>query len=860
MTVVTVRTLPIRVDPVAGESIQSWLRMLAHRNEVTWSQIVRAVGLHQRRGDGTRTPWAQRLHPHEVTAVAHATAVEPAVLHAMTLAVFDGIGISTGRRPTRPDYGALHGLRNRSRYCPRCLDDSGGRWQLRWHLGYSFVCVRHGVLLDDTCPGCGHPPQPGHPTALAIPQPLHCEHRIRRDGATTVCRTDLRAGHLTPAGPTEPMLTAQRIIDEVIDRGQARFGIYAAKPATAHTALADLRLLATRIHRQHTRPGDGAAETATETTATSGPAAPAGAPVSSAWHTAVALTAAVEVLAAADPAQAGQRLRPLIASTRADGRSASASSVTSSRRPVSTLLTAVQLHAMTPWLNPVDQLRYRIADQPRVPQRPAATLARATTSLPALLWPEVAVRLCEPTLDLRAVQAAMSVSVALVGSREPLSPIAALLGHATSSRAVSHIWSRIRETGGWDTIQRAVIRLADYIADRRVPIDYHRRRALDCTDLLTDSQWRQICRTTDTSTARPALAAVARTVLYTRLSGCPAEHAPWFDATPGFKGRLTLFRAHTTPLLRRQLDDVATDFLAKRRICEPMAWTPPNGLLTDLTLPGPDPDFTDIHALHMLLHRPAATIAHAARQLQTSPDYVSHLIDTHPCPPHPKPLRGKQMRRIPGLTPGALAQQRADHGDNLAALARHHDMSRQTLTRIAATLGVSTQPQVGTRLPGRTRGWVERHYVREHRTLTEVAQLAGVSATTVARWLRFYNITARPRGAPSHRSVAAARRAVVAQPTLLQPALGEPLGRQRLLRFAAAMHHPTLRAAAYHLNTTEPVLSQQLRRLETQFGTALYYRAQRGHPMRPTTFGTQVIAALTGPPAPSPPASADSRA
>ena len=30
------------------------------------------------------------------------------------------------------------------------------------------------------------------------------------------------------------------------------------------------------------------------------------------------LTAAVEVLAAADPAQAGQRLRPLIASTRAD--------------------------------------------------------------------------------------------------------------------------------------------------------------------------------------------------------------------------------------------------------------------------------------------------------------------------------------------------------------------------------------------------------------------------------------------------------------------------------------------------------------------------------------------------------------
>ena len=38
--------------------------------------------------------------------------------------------------------------------------------------------------------------------------------------------------------------------------------------------------------------------------------------------------------------------------------------------------------------------------------------------------------------------------------------------------------------------------MADYLADHDVPIDYQRRRGLDCTMLLPDKVWAQICRDT----------------------------------------------------------------------------------------------------------------------------------------------------------------------------------------------------------------------------------------------------------------------------------------------------------------------------------------------------------------------------
>ncbi|MGX5825816.1 TniQ family protein, partial [Salmonella enterica] len=65
----------------------------------------------------------------------------------------------------------------RSRYCPDCLAESGGRWQLHWRLGCVFACTEHRCLLADTCPYCGTFQRPRRrPSGVLVPSPGRCPH------------------------------------------------------------------------------------------------------------------------------------------------------------------------------------------------------------------------------------------------------------------------------------------------------------------------------------------------------------------------------------------------------------------------------------------------------------------------------------------------------------------------------------------------------------------------------------------------------------------------------------------------------------------------------------------------------------
>ena len=43
MTVI--RTLPLRLDPIPGEALDSWLAALAHRSHTAWADMLTAAGL-----------------------------------------------------------------------------------------------------------------------------------------------------------------------------------------------------------------------------------------------------------------------------------------------------------------------------------------------------------------------------------------------------------------------------------------------------------------------------------------------------------------------------------------------------------------------------------------------------------------------------------------------------------------------------------------------------------------------------------------------------------------------------------------------------------------------------------------------
>jgi DNA-binding transcriptional LysR family regulator len=80
---------------------------------------------------------------------------------------------------------------------------------------------------------------------------------------------------------------------------------------------------------------------------------------------------------------------------------------------------------------------------------------------------------------------------------------------------------------------------------------------------------------------------------------------------------------------------------------------------------------------------------------------------------------------------------------------------------------------------------------------------------------------------------------------LLIAVQGQRRGWTRLERFAATMAHPTITDAATAIGVNRTTLIDQLHRLETDLGEALYHRATSdGQPQHPTNRGTTLLAAF----------------
>ena len=554
------RSLPIRVEPLPGESLTSWLCALAHRNTVTWQQILIAVGLYRHRGDAKHVRWAARLHPHELDALAAATDLDAQTLRDMTLARYDGIGITTGRRPHRKDLGALRACENLWRYCPHCLSESGGRWQLRWSLGWTFACETHHCVLADLCLQCERPPQRPTPAASMVPDLRVCGQPLRGGRRRQRCNTELSDARRSATQATADMIDAQHAINAVIDHRAPSFGAYRQWPAPVAAVLADLRAIGNQaltyrvypsppeLFRPHNSYGD---------------------PQFRAKATASALTAAVGILDSSDITAAAQSWRAMSdgappALVRAD--SIAAAFDNPSTTPT---LAALRLAGISERLSPSDQLRYRVVTTcPHRPLRPEATLAKVTRALPSQLWPQWAEALCPAEAGDDIVRAALACAVALVGTEAPLASIAKLLGIATSASSIWKILQRLQSDGAWSQVALAVTHLADHIATHPTVIDYQRRRQLNYEALLGSRSRQQGAISADSADLD-----VVRCVVFERLSGLPIRRAPWFRDHESFASACR--RLHDAPDHQQQLDDLGRHYLAEQRIDEPVIAAPP---------------------------------------------------------------------------------------------------------------------------------------------------------------------------------------------------------------------------------------------------------------------------------------------
>ncbi|MDO0930139.1 TniQ family protein [Streptomyces sp. TG1A-8] len=249
-----VRTLPIRLVPLPGEALDSWLEALARRLDSPLGEVLHHLGLPSRtgRGDhlrGIPPDWTILLGADQTAAIAHASGLDEQTVTAMTLAHYAERALRINFERRYVNRWVLWGRGAGSRFCADCLKDSSGRWQLTWRLGWSFACPLHLQLLADCCPVCGRVPRQRPRSGEVVPHPDLCGTLSSRPGhpPSGGCGFDLTRTRTLRLPAGHPALSAQERLLEVIDANTAFFGAYALSPQPAAKALTDIRAIAGRV-------------------------------------------------------------------------------------------------------------------------------------------------------------------------------------------------------------------------------------------------------------------------------------------------------------------------------------------------------------------------------------------------------------------------------------------------------------------------------------------------------------------------------------------------------------------------------------------------------------------------------------
>lgn len=678
-----------------------------------WGDMREALQLPASTGLRPRTfttGWLASLTPTQVAVICRATGVAPHLVRATTIEAVRAT-ISAPNRSTGPSVDSLLWLTGRrSRFCPHCLATNGGRWYLRWRLRWVYACVTHRCLLADACPACWRIQRLAEPPAGHVPTPTRCQRPRSGLGAACGdrCGADLTATAASLLKPADAVLQAQSTFLRCLRTGRATFGMYAAAPVTTAALLSDVAALGGRIlayapHDELARlvgpamvdscsPGhpDLTANHRTRVTADS-----------TASASAVAATAAWIIMSAPDIPSAGSQLRWLIEDNRRNGIAVRASTVGWGRH-ISQSLIGAQLSALTPWLSPSDELRHRTCTtSPRMPS-PAAAAARAR-SVPALLWPHYSLAFTTPGVGHVQLRAALSAAVILVGSTLTLAQAAEVLGSVTFDRALSRILQSLARSPAWPRTQTVITAIADHLDRQGAPIDYHRRRAMPCHDLLPASIWGELCRAAGVDQGRAQRHRIARCWLQERMTGLPAHHSVWAEDTAAFRTKVADFPLLLTTDLVAAVDSYADDYLKNHGIGdEPVHWCPDERAISTLSLASAHQGSIDVSELHRRVRsdRPRSCAA-LARHFAVDVTLLRHLLDANPVP---------SLDLDASMAGGALAaaaRRLPEHrfremylarGVSLAGLASYAGVSRQTVSRLGHEYGVPLRP-VGR--PGR---------------------------------------------------------------------------------------------------------------------------------------------------------------
>ena len=846
--------IPVRLPPLPGEALDSWLEAYAHLLHVTVRDIFAFAGMDWDRVNGdqrTGKPWLHQLDEPDLAALGAVTGVAPETLAVMTLARYQGTGLAEatappGMRRIPRWWRQLSG----SRYCPRCLAANGGRWMLAWRIPWAFACAKCRVLLADTCPHCGRrhrrtrtgqPRQPGRCDLTGLPLPPWRPPR----GGTATCTSDPAGTPAITLPADGHVLTAQQHVDALVCALLASRG-RPAETAALQQQLDDIHAVARAAISAASGTADppaAAAAVLDELGAQPGPgpaattlARPAGGPSRQlAPVTAFGVTIADIMLH-------GRRVDPdpviadwLAGNGASRRKTTGPANVLTQWERAGPALQAALARPLASRLDTFYQLRYRSLGGPaRIPD-PAQAEDRAR-ALPSLLWPGWTLRLMPPEgFSFLPSQLALATMLAVAATgADDYHGAQELLGlQFVHSSRFAGFTARLREHGIVDPVTAALCQLARKLEENGTPIDYARRRRLrrfSQARLDTDGWRRQRYFLTRPATwaerrhldraslpAAPVQEQFARLRLIELLTGTHPRYLPGPLRLPERRSQDYAEFVFTMPgQMARCLQQQARALLAHAGVREPVTWEPPFDWAADTPWPGPDPDAISTEELHPLICAGLPVRAIAAR-LATSPDHVRLAAECHPAPQlpagipapppaEPEPPGTEQLRDL------------TSQGYGPRKIARITGCSERTIRQLLTSAGL--RPPAPPPGSGIDPHWLREQYQDHQRSLKDIAAETGVPVETLAATARNAGIRVR-HGITGRAHPLAALGGPSAFTPDIWNAFSHPGAEQRCRRLLAIPGQTSLQRAARQLGIRHALLAGQVRQLEAVVGTEL---------------------------------------
>lgn len=805
------RAFPIRVQPVRGETLESWLDRYCAVMTTSRKDLYSSVGLRPlaNTGQHSRDP-SLRLTEPVAARIAIATGLAAQDVQMHTMAAYEGRALFFRKAREGIDIHFLWARGTGTRYCPACLKEDEGVWQLAWRLSWSFACTRHGSLLLDRCNRCGEVPH-SRRRISELPLPSFCGNTLSGPNeGLSYCRQDLSQVPLIPVPTASPVLTTQAWLDSVIHSADIT-------SRDVRRLLDDLKLLAGRALRVMTAhdlrswtdgPMPDLQFEVDNSRGRTGLFPPASGVV-----TAHVVALAATVLRTDDRNIYVPIIRRLLSAPDGEVVKEFPSQIVRHWGTPSPELEQKMLKAIDEDISPHSALRYRtVGPSPSAPPRDQTQVLARQRSVPQRFWPSWTLRLhLEGEVQPKTLQTALSIGTLLPGSgRSDLKVQHQALGLPLNGHSFTYVFQTLSDEAR-RAVMQALLVLATYLDQYPAPIDYQRRRQLGMNQLLPASTWDDIVAKQGLSVSPPE---VARKYVAYRLTGSILD--PPEQRGTGYFLVQNFIRATPTTVLDL-LDEYAKAYLRENSIIEPLSWEPPLSLLDGISMPA----------------EPAWYI-----NSMTEDAIGRGLVE-------PRLIRQMQKRAdktFEALRPGSDSfrvrlRQSLDRGDSVKDMASNLKKSARMIRYHLARLEVPSQPAGKIQL---SLDEARDMYVDQRLTLQEMAERTGWSRDTVRRLVLLSNASLRSVGRFTGRR-GIDPQAYAEFPPLLKSALQGHHGKERLQRFATISSYPTLAVAGHSLGLNQPTLSSQIRDLERCVGDRLLMRARRGRPMQVTSLGRYLL-------------------